>query len=175
MVRLATLLLFSLALFGYEYSRLLLKTQIELYPKILLLGLPKELQDGQIDFGVVYDPVDRSLAQQIASQLQREYTSLGAYPLKPHPIDAKRNLSQAIALDAIFVLKLQHQDLLQLAQLIQGRPIVSFVYDIADLSYGFLCGITLEDGVQIYLNKGVLLKSKIDFLDLFYQMVRFIE
>jgi len=177
----ALLILFIsfLYLFGYEYNRFLLNTQADIYPKILLfdMNLPKKVADKKINFYIIYEDIDKLVAQEIQKRIKTKYKKIGGYLLDVKMVNFLKALSdnKIDLVDAIYVLKSERGLMRRLAKKIKGKYIYSFVYDVTDLPLGYLIGLDIEKEVTIYINKKVLLEEHFKFVEEFFLMARFVE
>ncbi len=179
MRRLAIFLIFALSLYAYEYNRLLLQTQTSLYPKIILMDkkLSRHLRDNSIKFYILTNEIDRMTAEYIKEELGKKYGNrIGDYNFVPKIVNFSTFLSdKEFDPVAIYILKEDKKILKSVAKKIEKRNIYSFTYEKNDLLYGFLCNITIEEQVVIYINKKVLLQNDFDFSNTLYQMAKFVE
>ena len=165
-----------LYLFAYQYNPFLLKTQVKLYPKIILFE--KKLahkKDGTVELGIVYDPIDRYTAIKIFKELRSNYKMIGKERFIPKLLKVRDFLTDKNRVDAIYVLKFPRQTAKRVAKKALENSILSFVYDVEDLRYGFVIGVDIQKDLVIYLNKKAFLKGHFEFVDSFFQMVRFVE
>jgi len=166
------------SLWAYQYNSFLLKTQADLYPKILLFDkkLDEKIDDGVIDFAIIYEGVDRFTAQTLAKKINERYPKVDRFALRARAVNVWRYLAdKKRSVDALYVLKLSKSSCKKVAKKAIKSQTVTFVYDLEDLRCGFLVGIDIEREVHIYLNKKVLLEGQYDFVEDFYLMVRFVE
>ncbi len=169
------ILLVQLAL-GYEYNTFLLKSQIDLYPKILLFDrkFAQKIDDGVVDFFILYEPVDRYSAQRIVEQLRKKYRRIGRFKVRFKALNVLTFLSDKnIKADALYILKMSPNRLEKVAK--RARNIYTFVYDVKDLREGFLVGLEIEKDIRIVMNKKILQRGDFDFINEIYLMARFVE
>ena len=79
------LIIFSVTLFGYEYDKLLLKAQSNIFPKLILLDedISKKVLNKEIVFCIVYHQSDYIKSMQIKETIEKRYKkSLEGYKLK---------------------------------------------------------------------------------------------
>ncbi len=167
-----------LNVFGYEYNQFLINTQIDIYPKILLfdLNLPKKVTDRKIDFYIIYDELDKLVAQEIGKKIKQKHKKIGGFAVDVKMLNYSKALTDKnIEADAVYVLKSEKETMKAFAKKIKGKYIYSFVYDVTDLPLGYLIGLDIEKEVTIYINKRVLLEENFKFVDEFFLMARFIE
>ncbi|BCD62032.1 hypothetical protein NitYY0826_C0900 [Nitratiruptor sp. YY08-26] len=178
---LVLIFIFTSQIFAYQYNALLLKTQVALYPKIIVLdkNIEKNIQDHKIDFAVIYEDVDELVAQKLQESIYKKFsTGIENFSLEVKTLNISDCLSDNSCVektDAIYVLKIAPQRLKRVAQMIRGKNIYSFTYDKKDLEEGFLINVSIEKRVQIYINKKVLLENSFQFANTFYNIARIIE
>jgi len=165
-------------LFAYTYNTFLLDMEEELYPKILTFwkDLPQRVGDDRIDFLVIYDEVDANVAENICRKLTQKVKRLRGFAFAPQAASSKDFFHIDLSsVDVVWVLKLDEEMARKIAQKTLQYSILTFVYDVKDLRYGFLIGVDLRKEVQIYINRSTLLRSRFSFVETFYQIARFME
>ena len=173
---LALLLCLHTVLFAYSYNELLLKAQTSLFPKILLLDehLQNKLVDGKIVYLVVYEENDVFSAVKVTELLEESFKArLDEYDfevrmLRFEEIDANVEATAIYALNSELHIG-------RLAEIAQEKGIVTFAYDIAYLKKGLLLSLMVEKSTVLYLARPYLAKYRIEFVDVLYQIVRFID
>lgn len=162
---------------AYKYNEFLLKTQVDLVPKILLLDkdLRKKIINNTITLAIVYETNDEERAKLLQKFLQRKYHKK-LFDLNFHIklINVDDFIKNPQNVTALYLLKLTPQHLKQLRAIIQKRGLYTFVYDKDDLRYGFLFSIDLQKRPIIFANKEVL-KKGFHFLPQLYTLVRFMH
>ncbi len=169
-----------LALWGYDYNRFLLHSQIALYPKIMEFDqdISKHIDDGTVDFCILYEEVDAPTAQRIAQAVRSKFHHIDGYPLRTKILKFARFVSDkksVYACDALYILRSDAKTLSKVATMIEGKHIYTFTYDINDLQYGFLCNVAVEKNVNIYLNKKVLQRERFDFATPLFSIAKVVE
>ncbi len=171
----------ALNLFAYQYNSLLLKTQVSLYPKLIVLdkNVLHNIKDRKIDFVIVYEEIDKLIAQKVQEKIYKTFPNgVEDFPLEVEILNvlavlSDNNLTNKI--DALYVLKVAPQSLRGVAKMIEGKNIYSFTYDKKDLKEGFLINITIEKGIAIYVNKEVLMRNNFRFTETFFRVARIVE
>jgi hypothetical protein len=173
---LVLLFIFKSLLLAYNYNDLLIKAQTALFPKILLLdkNLQEKLVDGKIVYIVAYEENDRFTAMNVAELIEEKFADrVDDFPLDVRlvPFD---EIGDNIQATAIYALN-SGTHISRLAALAQKRGIITFAYDIVHLKEGFLFSLIVEKSTILYLAKESLPAYRIEFVDVLYQIVRFMD
>ena len=170
------LLLMGTSLFGTYYNMLQLNAESMIFPKLLLLKKDPStlLHGGSIRFYIVYEPEDGEIAEHIKSRMQHLYAdAIEGYPFDVHMVQYSR-LGDAAAPSAMLLLR-SSAHLAEAAAYAKARRIVTFAYDVCYLEKGFLFSLGIERTTLIYLNRRALSEYGIEFSDVLYQIVRFVD
>jgi len=163
-------------LHGYNYNEVLLKAQASIFPKILLLDkkLDNKLIDGKIVYTIVYEKNDYLTAKEISKYINKEFAnSLDGFTYKINLVEFSE-LSPLMKTSAFYVLN-SDKHISKVAKLAKDMGVISFAYDVSNLKNGLLLSLMLEKSTVLYLNKNNLHTHNIDFVNIFLQMVRFID
>jgi len=169
------LTLISIA-FGYNYDDVIIKAQASIFPKILLLDkkIENKLVSGKIVYTIVYDDKDYLTALSIKKLINKNFQGqLDTYKYEVNLVDF-RNFSDKIEASAIYVLNL-NTHIEKIAQIANEKGIISFSYDINNLSKGLMFSLVIEKSTILYLKRERLFTEKIEFVDALLQMVKFVE
>jgi len=175
----AVLLIFfiKILLCAYSYNEFLIKTQISIIPKLLLLDkkLGIKTYNGTIKIAILFEKEDYITAFYIKNLIKEKFDSkLGRFKLEIIPVKIEDFLNQEkINYTSIYILKSSSEKILKISEKIAGLGIESFTYDKNDLKYGFLFSIDLEKVPIIYMNKEAINKN-FDFIPYLYQLVRLV-
>ncbi len=172
------LLLIILAniLHSYNYNEVLLKAQASIFPKILLLDkkLQNKLIDGEIIYTVVYEKNDYFTAREIRDFINKKYSNIiDGFKYKVNLVEFSE-LSTLTRASAFYVLNSKDQ-IKKVADIAKKIGVISFAYDVKNLKNGLLLSLMLEKSTVLYLNKRNLYTKNIDFVNIFLQMVRFVD
>ena len=173
---LIVLLFVQNTLFGYNYDELLIRAQTALFPKIMLLDrkLDRKLVDGTILYLIAYEENDSVAALRIRDLLKATYTET----IEGHPVEFRTIPFSSIGDDtratAIYALHSQGH-IGKLADVAQAKGIITFAYEIAYLKQGLLFSLMVEKSTVLYLSRSNVQKYDVDFVDVLYQIVRFID
>jgi len=174
------IILFSLcytALFGYEYDKLLLKAESNIFPKLVLLDkqLSKKVTNNEIVFCIVHHTSDQIKSKKIKEMIKEKFADqVGGYKLK---IELKEfdKVKSDDKVNAYYILQGLHEKVKHITNIAKKRNIPTFSYDPLYFEENVLISMTIQNSSTIYLNKQVLKEYGIDFVDIFYQMVKFVD
>ncbi len=169
------LIVFSVTLFGYEYDKLLLKAQANIFPKLILLDqdISKKVINKEIVFCIVYHQSDYIKTMQIKKIVENRYEkSLEEYKLK---IVLKRfdEVKDDKSINAYYILQGESLAIKRVCNIAKKRNIPTFTYDPYYFVDDVLISLVIQNNSVIYLNKKVHKLYNINFVDVFYQIVRF--
>ena len=160
--------------FGYTYNDLLLKAQTAIFPKLLLLDkqLNDKLVNGKIVYTIVYRENDYNKALEVRDLVDAYYKkNLDQYGFEITLVEYS-DVSDNMNATAVYALN-SDEGIDKLAKLATSKGIITFAYDIAALKDGMLFSMVVEKTTVIYLNKKILQRYNVDFVDSLYQIVRF--
>ena len=165
------------ALFGYSYDELLIKAQTTLFPKIMLLDrkLDNKLVDGKILYLIAYEESDDISAAGVRDLLVSTYSGM----IEGHPVEFRTIPYDCIDDDtqatAIYALRSREHQIGKVAAIARAKGIITFAYEIAYLRQGLLFSLMVEKSTVLYLSRKNIQKYDVDFVDVLYQIVRFID
>ena len=169
------LILNSLA-FGFNYNDVLLKAQISIFPRVLLLDkeIESKLVNGKIVFTVVYEDRDHDVALDIAKKIEESYK--GKFEKYEYIINTMKfsDLNNETQATAFYTLN-SLNNIAKVASIAQKKGIIAFTYDTNNLNKGLLFSLVFEKSTILYLNKESLVANKIDFVDSLYHIIKFID
>jgi len=175
-MRIAVLLLCWVSLQAAYYNPLQLNAQTIIFPKLLLLKKDPEslLIDGRIRFCILYEPEDREVAAHITARLQRLYPgTIEGYPFEATMLQYGE-LSEETRASALLMLY-SDKGVGRAVAYAQRHGIITFAYDTSYLRKGVLFALGIERTTIIYLNRSALSNYRIQFSDVLYQIVRFVD
>ncbi len=164
-----------MTLFGYEYDKLLLKAQANIFPKLILLDqdISKKVIDKEIVFCIVYHPSDRIKSIQIKKMIEDKFGDL----LEDYKLNIVLKQFDEMKDDdkstAYYILQGVSKKVKQVCDIAQKRKVPTFVYEPLYFKNGALLSLAMHNESTIYLNKKVHKSYGINFVDIFYQIVRF--
>jgi len=164
----------KLSLLSYNYDKLLLKAQTSIFPRLILLDhdISKKTYNNTIILTLVYHPSDIQKVKDIQKCIEKKYKKLDRYKLKVQ-IKEFKDLDESIKTSALFILKSVDEDIKKSVEIAQKKHIILFSYELDYLKKGALISLYIEDESNIYFNNKANDIYKIEFLDIFYQIVRF--
>jgi uncharacterized protein (DUF1786 family) len=174
------IILFTLSytlLFGYEYDRLLLRAQSNIFPKLLLLDkhLAKKVSDNEIVFCIVHHPSDRIKSEKIKDMLKEKFgQKLEKYKFKVI-LKEFDDVKEDDKVNAYYILQGSYEKVEKISNIAKKNKIPTFSYDPLYFKEDVLISMTIQNSSTIYLNKKILKQYDIDFIDIFYQTVRFVD
>ncbi len=169
------IIVFQLTFFGYEYDELILKAQTSIFPKLILLDkdIAQKTSKNSIILAVVYHPSDYKRSKLIKRMIEEKFQSLlDNYRFK---IILKKfdevNINDKVT--AYYILQGECDSIKKVSSIAQKRSISTFSYDIENFEDGILISLAIYNKSYIYMNKNLVKKYNINFVDTFYQIVRF--
>jgi len=162
--------------FAYNYDDVILKAQASIFPKIILLDkkIEDKLIDDKIVYTIVYDKSDYITALSIQNFIDKNFKGhLDTYEYKINLVDFE-NFSEKTNSSAVYVLNLSER-VEKIAKIAREKGIISFSYDLNNLSKGLMFSLVIEKSTVLYLKKEILFTQKIEFVDALLQMVQFVE
>jgi len=171
-------LICSSVVYAYVYDSLLLTTQATIFPKLIVLDqdLEKKLIDTSIIIGIVYEEEDYITAEEIKKIIHKRFNGkVDKYTLKILLIPYK-TLHENLDVTAFYALN-SSENFSKVFSFASQKQTILFSYDIANLTpkEGALITIMNENRTIIYLNTLMLSSYQIKFVDIFYQIVEFID
>jgi len=173
------ILMLNSLVFGFNYNDILLKAQISIFPRILLLDkeIESKLVDGKIVFTVIYEDGDHYTALDIAKKIEESYKGkVEEYEFIINTVKFS-DLNNETQATAFYTLN-SSENIVNIAKVVniaKEKGIVAFAYDTNNLKQGLLLSLVFEKSTILYLNKASLVANKIDFVDSIYHIVKFID
>lgn len=167
-------LILNATLYGYSYNRMLIKAQVSVFPKILLLDkkLDNKLVGDRIVFIIAYEEGDRDTAVHIQELLlQRHKLYLSTHKFETKIVEFSK-ISQETEATAIYALN-SEANIKNISKICASKGIVSFTYDINNLKEGLMFSLVIEKNAALYLNKKNLNSDMTDFIEPLYEIVKF--
>ena len=171
---LLSLTFLQIFLLGYEYDDLTIKAQTSVFPKLILLDqdVSQKLIDNQIIFSIVYEDGDKQDALRIKSLIEKQFKNkLGKYGLKVVIKSYEEIKDQKST--AYYILNSKDSNMQKVAQIGIDNHLIVYTYDKNYFQNNILVSLAIKDSTIIYLNKEMLKNYKINFVDAFYQIVKF--
>jgi len=164
-------------LFGYEYDKLLLKAQSNIFPKLILLDkdISKKVSNNEVIFCIVHHTSDLIKSIKIKKLIENKYGKyLEKYKLKI-VIKEFDEIKKDDKVNAYYILQGSRTKIKKVCKIAQKNNIPTFAYDPLYFYTDALISMEIQNNSTIYLNKKALKKYNINFADIFYQIVRFFD
>jgi hypothetical protein len=169
-------LVLNVTLYAHSYSEMLIKAQATIFPNILLLDkkLNNKLIENKIIFIIACENDDLQTAVEIKNILHSRYKNFLSNYLFETKILEFSQITENTNATAIYALH-SNTNLNKLSKIALKKGIITFAYDINDLNNGIMFSLMLEKNTVIYLNKENLNNNTTDFIDSFYEIIKFIH
>ncbi len=171
------LILTQLILFGYEYDKLLLEAQANIFPKLILLDqdISQKTIDNEIVFCILHHPSDKIKSMQIKKMMEDKFGNmLEDYKFRIVTKQFNKITKHDLA-TAYYILQGSSKSIKLVTAIAQKRKVPTFVYDPLYFKEGALLSLVVQNESIIYLNKKAHKLYGINFVDIFYQVVRFLN
>jgi hypothetical protein len=165
----------QISLLGYNYNELLLKAQASVFPKLILLDkdISKKVYKNSINLCIVFHESDYLISQKIKNSMEKNFKGkLDRYKLN---IVLKRfdEIGSNDNVYAYYILQGNDESIKKVCTIAQQRKIITFSYDIKSFEDGALISLVIYNRSFIYLNKRLIRSYDINFINSFYQVVKF--
>jgi len=162
--------------YAYDYDPLLLRAQATLFPKIVLLDqdVNVKIKSRELLVLVLYAKNDLENAGLTKELIEKKYkhTNKNKMIVKLVMYD---DFNESMNATAYFLLKGPGRSVEQVSNHAQGSNRITFSYDYNDFESNALLSVIMKEKTYIYLNKKALQDYGINFLPLFYKIVKVIE
>ena len=159
-----------------EYNSLLIRAQVSIFPKIIMLdeSVADKLVDNAIALHLVYRPEDKKGAERVRQLIEAHYgDKIGQYKLKVTLVGASSKDHKLAT--AYYLLNVGASALSDITDLASKNKRIAFSYNHKQLENDALISLQLREKVYIYLSKKQLSKYDIRFQSVFYNIVKVIE
>jgi hypothetical protein len=166
----------NISLFGYEYDELTLKAQSAIFPKLLLLDqdISQKLINQEIVFSIVCEDDDKRSAIKIKNLIEKQFRGkIGKYRLKVIIQSFEDVENQKPTATAYYILNTEYMKMQKVSYVGMDNNLILFSYDKNYFQNGVLISLAIKGTTVIYLNKEILKSYNINFVDAFYQIVKF--
>jgi len=170
-------LMISTSVQAYDYDPLLMRAQATIFPKIILLDkdLQGKIDDGKIIIYVLHSKEDKEVALTVKELILKQYKNgLGKNELSIKVVDFVSFDGNSKA-TAYFLLKGNKEIHGKITEKAATQNRLVFSYDYKDFTNNALVSILMKEKTYIYLNKQAIHAYDINFLPLFYKIVKVIE
>lgn len=176
-MRIILFLFISLVLYGAGYDPLLIRAQASMFPKIILLDkeIANKTVDGTIAFHIVYSPEEYSQAKEFKKMVETQYKGrLGEFRLNAELISAD-DISLSHHATAYMLFDISGNKTRALVHSAAKNHRICFAYHYKDFDNNVLISLLVKEKTYIYLNKAALKDYEINFIPVFYKIVKVIE
>ena len=168
------LILLTFELFALEANTLLLRAQASIFPKIILLD--KEIQEkkenGLITLEIFYSSDQKSDAKKLKELIDAEHDGqIGSNPFEVKLTSVDEPFQERNA-SAYYFFDLKDEATKKFLLNAKQNRRISFAYDYRDFEHNALIGLILKEKTYIYLNKESLSMYNINFVPIFYKIVK---
>lgn len=162
--------------YAYDYDPLLLRAQATLFPKIVLLDqdINVKIKSKELLVLVLYAENDFKNAGLTKELIEKKYrpTNKNKMTVKLIKYD---DFNGSMNATAYFLLKGPSRSVELVSSHAQSNKRITFSYDYNDFESNALLSVIMKEKTYIYLNKKALQDYGINFLPLFYKIVKVIE
>jgi len=169
--------LISFGVDAYDYDPLLMRAQATMFPKIILLDkdINDKHDDGNITILILHAKQESAVAENLKDLIVQQYTNhLGKNNLTVESVDFD-NFDQERVATAYFLLKGTKEIHEKITTHAASKKRLVFSYDYKDFTNNALISILMKEKTYIYLNKQAIHSYDINFIPLFYKIVKVIE
>lgn len=161
-------------IFSYEYNNLLLKAQINIFPKLLLFdnNIKNKSTNNTLILTIVYDINDKEKSAIIKNKMKNLFKNIGNYKLKVF-VKRYENINLSDNSNAYYLLNSNPKNIKNIVNIAIKHRAFTFTYDIENLKYGILISLAIEAKTKIYFNKDYIKKYNINFNPSIFQITRF--
>lgn len=171
------LLLFVMSLIGSEYDTLLMRAQASMFPKIILLDkdISAKTNAGTVTLKIVYAGNEEMAAKSFKKLIDAQYKGqLGDFRLNTDLADID-DISSSDHSTAYMFFDVSGSKKRALIQNAAKNNRLCFGYDYKDFDQNILISLLIKEKTYIYLNKSSLHNYNINFIPVFYKIVKVLE
>lgn len=162
--------------YAYDYDPLLLRAQTALFPKIVLLDqdVNVKIKSKELIVFVLYAGNDFKNAELTKELIEKKYKLTNKNKMIVKLINYD-DFNDSMNATAYFLLKGPSRSVELVSGHAQSNNRITFSYDYNDFDSNTLLSVIMKERTYIYLNKKALQNYGINFLPLFYKIVKVIE
>ena len=171
------LILLSSKAHAFDYDPLLMRAQSTIFPKIILLDkdIDSKLENNQIVIEILHTTQDRNVALNIKSLIESKYKAKLGNKELIIKLSAFAAFNPQSTVTANFILKGASELHNTITSHAAMNKRLVFCYDHTDFKSNMLISMLMKEKTYIYLNKSAIHDYDINFLPLFYKIVKVIE
>lgn len=162
---------------AFDYDPLLMRAQASIFPKIIMLDKDLEIKasSNQIVITILHSRKEGDIAIKLQKLISQQYkNNLGARKLIINLVNYE-NFNSSINSTAYFLLKGPKEIHEAITSQASSQKRLVFSYDYKDFEHNTLVSVLMREKTYIYLNKSAVHDYGINFLPLFYKIVKVIE
>lgn len=170
------LLFVSFQAYATEYNSLLLRAQVGIFPKIIMLDtdIGEKVNGNQINLHVVHKADDKKHAQKVKRLIDERYgNKIGVYELNVDVVEA--GLKTINTPTAYFVMDVSDDEFSKVSSIAMKNNRICFSYNYKDIESNSLISLQLKEKMYIYLSKQQLNRYDIRFQSVFYNIVKVVK
>lgn len=176
-MRILLLLLFSLTLFAKGYDSLLMRAQASMFPKIILLDkdISSKILNGTVSLKIIYNDDEQSQAKEFKQLIETQYQGkLGDFHLNTEMAHIN-DITTSDNATAYMIFSMTGNKKYSFVQNAAKHHRICFGYDYKDFDQNILISLLMKEKTYIYLNKSSLHNYDINFIPVFYKIVKVLE
>lgn len=161
---------------GETYDPLLLRAQASIYPKIVLLDqdLARKTQNGDVVITIVSTNDDVSVANDLKENILAKYNNgLGGKGLTVN-VAMFGDVGQQEPATAYIVMQGDQDSFKKVVDYALNNERIVFSYSYANLENNALISLHVKEKTYIYVNKSTVKTYGINFLPVFYKIIKLI-
>ncbi|MFC1589054.1 hypothetical protein ACFL3P_02160 [Pseudomonadota bacterium] len=158
------------------YDPLLLRAQASIYPKIVLLDqdLVKKMRNGNVVITIVSTHDDASVANELKENILAKYANrLGDNPLDVN-VATFGDIDQLEPATAYIVMQADKSSFEKVVAYASSNERIVFSYSYTNLKNDALISLLVKEKTYIYVNKSTVKTYGINFLPVFYKIIKLI-
>ena len=168
--------MFSCRTWADTYDPLLLRAQASIFPKIILLDkdLAKKTLDNKVVITIVSTEQDQHVAQEVKNSIEAKYGGhLGNKNLDINVITFE-NFNQESLSTAYIILQGTESSFDNVVSYASSHSRIVFSYSYTDFRHKSLISLYVKEKTYIYVNKATVQLYGINFLPIFYKIIKII-
>ena len=161
---------------GGAYDPLLLRAQASIFPKIVLLdrNLTKKISENEVVITIISTDQDELVAQDLKNHIGAKYGSyLGDMSLRINVVTFD-NFDRELLSTAYIILQGSESEFEGVVAHASGQGRIVFSYSYTDFRNNSLISLYVKEKTYIYVNKATVQLYGINFLPIFYKIIKII-
>ena len=173
----SVLMLISCCAWGQNYDPLLLRAQASIFPKIILLDqkLSEKTPGKELAINIITSKQSNHIAEQLKQSIKEKYhDSLGDNKLTVN-VTSVEELYETPVATAYIIIETPESSFKKVVDHATSHNRIVFSYNYTDFKHNALISLLVKEKTYIYLNKSALKSYNINFLPIFYKIIKIIE